>query len=62
MTIKKVIEVATSLGVEVDEKDISAAHRLPGGKAGERVIIARFARPLVKTQMLRIKKNLLEVM
>ena len=47
--------------MEVDERDISTAHRLPGRKAGERVIIARFARRLVKTQMLRNKKKLSEV-
>ena len=50
VTIKKVIEVATSIEVEVDERDISTAHRLPGRKAGKRVIIAHFARRLVKTQ------------
>ena len=61
VTIKKIIEVATSIGVEVDERDISTAHRLPGRRAGERVIIARFARRLVKTQILRNKKKLSEV-
>ena len=53
----KVIGVATSLGVEVIEKDISTAHRLPGGKVGERVIFPRFARGMVKTQILRNKKK-----
>ena len=58
VTIKKVIEGASSLGVAIDEKDISTAHRLPGGKVGERTIIARFARRVVKTDILRNKKKL----
>ena len=56
VTIKKVIEVASWLGVAIDEKDISTAYRLPGGKVGERTIIARFARRVVKTDILRNKK------
>ena len=55
VTIKKVIEVASWLGVAIDEKDISTAYRLPGGKVGERTIIARFARRVVKTDILRKK-------
>ena len=58
VTVKKVIEVASSLGVAIDEKDILTAHRLPGGKVGERTIIARFARRVVKTYILRNKKKL----
>ena len=58
VTIKKVIEVASSLGVAIDEKDIWTAHRLPGGKVSERTIIARFARRVVKTDILRNKKKL----
>ena len=54
VTIKKVIEVASSLGAAI--KDISTAHRLPGVKVGERTIIARFARRVVKTDILRNKK------
>ena len=54
--IIKVIEVASSLVVAIDERDISTAHRLPGGKVGERTIIARFSRRVVKTDILRNKK------
>ena len=56
LTIKKVIEVASPLGVAIDEKDISTAHRQPGGKVGERTIIAQFARRVAKTDILRSKK------
>ena len=42
----------------IDVKDISTAHRLPGGKVSERTIIARFARRVVKTDILRNKKKL----
>ena len=57
VTVKKVIEVTSSLGVAIDEKDIST-NRMPGGKVGERTIIARFARRVVKTDIFRNKKKL----
>ena len=46
------------LWVSLSTRDISTAHRLPGGKTGERPIIVRFARRAMKTEMLRNKKKL----
>ena len=43
--------------VSLSTRDISTAHRLPGGKTGERPIIVRFARRVMKTEMLRNKKT-----
>ena len=57
-TIDEVIDVASSMGVTLDERDISSAHRLPGGKTGECSIIVLFARRVKKTEMLRNKKKL----
>ena len=46
------------LWVSLSMRDISTAHRLPGGKTGERPITVRFARRVMKTEMLRNKKKL----
>ena len=56
--MEKVIDVASSMGVTLDERDISTAHRLPGGKTGESPIFVRFAQRVMKTEMLRNKKKL----
>ena len=38
-TIENVIDVASSMGVTLDERDISTAHRPPGGKTVERRLL-----------------------
>ena len=49
-TTEKVIDVASSMSVTLDEREISTAQRLSVGKTGERTIIVRFARRVMKTE------------
>ena len=58
-TISNVVELASDIGVALDKKDISIAHRLPSNK-NERPIIVRFTRRISKVEILRNKRKLRE--
>ena len=57
VNIWKVIDAEAAIGVELDENEISNAHRLPSEKVVEWYIISRFTRRTVKTQRLRNRKK-----
>ena len=57
-TIKEVVKLADKMEVNVDEQDISIAHRLPSAQRGKRPIIVRFNRRVSKIEMLKRKKSL----
>ena len=55
-----VVNLAQKVGVQIDEKDISVAHRLPGNRYAKkpRTIIVKFVRRTTKTNLMRKKANL----
>ena len=57
-TIEEVVKLANKIEVNVDEQDISIAHRLPSSQRGKRPIIVRFNRRVSKIEMLKKKKSL----
>ena len=56
-TIKEIVKLANKTEVNVDEQDISIAHRLPTAQRGKRPIIVRFNRRVSKIEILK-KKSL----
>ena len=57
-SVHKVVELGRFLESEINEQDISIAHRLPTKKPGHRQLIVRFSRRITKINILQNKKNL----
>ena len=59
-TIKKVISLCSHLDAQVDERDISIAHRLPTRNGRVKPIIVKFSRRVAKIDIMKKKKKLRE--
>ena len=57
-TINEIVIFANTIEVNVDEQDVSIAHRLPSAQRGKRPIIVQFNRRVSKVEMLKKKKSL----
>ena len=57
LTMRKVLDVAGQIEADVNEVDISIAHRLPT-RGATRPIIVRFARRIAKVNLMRKKREL----
>ena len=57
-SVHKFVELGRFLENEINEQDISIAHRLPTKKSGQRQLIVRFSRRITKINILQNKKSL----
>ena len=57
-TNEMIVKLASDIGIQISQSDISVSHRLPGPRGKPRPIIAKFVRRDTKSLIMKNKKNL----
>ena len=60
-TSELVIKMGKAIGLDIDRRDIDISHRLPKNKKQHSPIIVKFTRRTVKTDILKNRRNLVNV-
>ena len=55
-----VLKTAETIGEDLESRDISIAHRIPGKQGAPKPVIVKFGRRVTKVEIMRKKKELKE--